>query len=90
MKIAETAQKGNKIEIYKAMRQKIAETMDTSKSGRDIAALSKQLQIVVLKIEELEAEERERQDDTILDIVRRKHGEAVRDNKGRGNYCVEE
>lgn len=71
-KIELVAESGNNLDTYKALRQKIARTIDESKSGRDIAALSKQLQIVIAKIEELEAEP-EKRTETVLDMVRKKH-----------------
>ena len=81
MKLSTIADKGDTLETLKKLRHILAETIDNSNSGRDISSLARQLQIVMTQIEELEQEKKYREEDTILDIVRRK--KAVRDNKGR-------
>ena len=53
--LPQISETGNRLETLKALRQKVAEAIDKSKSGRDIAALSRQLQIVMVEIEEIEA-----------------------------------
>ena len=83
MKLAQIADKGNDLDTLKQLRHKIAETIDESKSGRDIAALSRQLQTVMQQIAALEAEKEAAEHDTILDIVRSRHIAAVRDSRGR-------
>lgn len=59
------------LETMKVLQLKLARTIDESNSGRDIAALSRQLREVTAKISELEAQSS--QDDTILNIVRERH-----------------
>lgn len=71
IKILDTLEKGNELETLKALQHKIAATIDESNSGRDIAALSKQLREVTERIAELD--EIESNDDNVLDQIRRKH-----------------
>ncbi len=69
--IANIAKNGSDLETLKALRQKIAETLDKSESGRDIAALSRQLQNVLEEIRDLEAAEGIQKDrESVLDQVR--------------------
>ncbi len=84
--LEQIANKGDDLETLKALRQKLARTIDESNSGRDISSLSRQLQIVMSQITELEEERKIREEDTILDIVRRKHSRQVRGNNGRSLY----
>lgn len=70
--IEKIAQKGDDLETLKTLRQKIAKTIDESQSGRDIASLSRQLQIVMDRISELEEERRVSEGETVLDIVRKR------------------
>ena len=56
LKIEEVAEKGNNLETLKALRQNIARAIDSSSSGRDISSLSRQLQLVLDRIAELEAQ----------------------------------
>ena len=90
MKLAQIADKGNDLDTLKQLRHKIAETIDESNSGRDIAALSRQLQLVMERITALEAEQKAAQHDTILDIVRSRHAPVVRDASGRVAYGIDE
>ena len=85
MKLANIAQNGDNLETLRALRQTIAEAIDRTQSGRDIASLSRQLQIVIEKITELEALE---DDDPISAIV----GETqkVRGTNGKPVYPDEE
>lgn len=76
-KIATVASQGDNLETLKALRQKIARAIDDSESGRDIAALSRQLQLVLKSIAELEAKSDIKPRETVLDIVRRKHNSIV-------------
>lgn len=55
-KLAEVIKENDELKTYKAIQEKIAATIDGSNSGRDIAALSKQLREVTQKIAELEAQ----------------------------------
>lgn len=70
-KILDTLEKHDEMETLKALQNKIAATIDKSSSGRDIAALSKQLREVTERISELE--EKESNGDTVIDEIRRKH-----------------
>ena len=56
--LEEIAASGNDLETLKALRQRIAAAIDKSNSGRDIAALSRQLTLVMDQIRKLEAEDR--------------------------------
>lgn len=90
MNLVQIADKGNDLETLKQLRHKIAETIEESKSGRDIAALSRQLQKVMISISEIEERERINSEDTILEIVRKKHDRQVRDSRGRTAYGTDE
>lgn len=83
MKLAQIADKGDNLETLKQLRHKLAETIDESKSGRDISSLARQLQLVMAQISEFEEEKRLESEDTILDIVRARHTQQVRDSRGR-------
>lgn len=74
IKILDTLEKGSELETLKALQHKIAATIDESNSGRDIAALSKQLREVTEKIANLD--EIESNGDTVLSQVLRKHNRA--------------
>lgn len=71
IKILDTLDKGSELTTLKALQYKIAATIDESASGRDIAALSRQLREVSARIAELD--EIESNGDTVLDQVIRKH-----------------
>lgn len=62
----------NRLEMLKALRAKLAYTIDNSESGRDIAALSKQLREVALEIDGLE-EPQQKAVKTPLELIRAKH-----------------
>ena len=80
-KISDIVENGNEFETLKALQMKLARTIDESNSGRDIAALSRQLQIVTGRIRELEA--LENQGDTVLDqIIAKYKDKAVRNQNG--------
>ena len=51
--IVEISETGNELETLKELRRKLAETIDNCQSARDIAALSRQLQLVITRISEL-------------------------------------
>lgn len=76
-KIATVASQGDNLETLKALRQKVARAIDDSESGRDIAALSRQLQLILISIAELEAKNNIRPRETVLDIIRMKHNATV-------------
>ena len=63
--LPQVSETGNRLETLKALRQKVAEAIDKSKSGRDIAALSRQLQIIMIEIEDI------KENDTSNDEIRR-------------------
>lgn len=58
------------LELYKALQLKLAATIDESTSGRDIAALSRQLREVTEKITELNAIENE--EDPIRELLEKR------------------
>ena len=80
LKIEEIAEKGNNLETLKALRQNIARAIDSSNSGRDISSLSRQLQLVLERIAELEAQQQE--EVSVLEIVRERH-KPVKDTKNK-------
>lgn len=82
MKIEQISEQGNDLETLKALRRKIARTLDETTSGRDIAALSRQLQIVLQQINELEAAQEIDADTAEIDEMIRGR-QAIRDEKGR-------
>ena len=73
MKLTEIVDNGNTLETLKYLRHKIAEAIDDSTSGRDIAALSRQLQIVIESISELEKITPDTEIETVLEQVRKRH-----------------
>lgn len=66
MKLVEIADNGDVLETLRELRHVLAETIEGSTSGRDIAALTRQLQIVMNQIRELE--EQSIQDDDLREI----------------------
>ena len=66
IKLAEVVKDKDDLATYKALQLKIAATIDGSNSGRDIAALSRQLREVTEKISDLEAQIKH---DDITDIL---------------------
>lgn len=87
MRIEEIAEKGDDLATMIALRQKLARTIDESRSGRDIASLTRQLQIVLSHIEELERRKQINDADSVIAQVRRKHAhQSVRDQNGRPRY----
>ena len=84
-KISDIVEKGSEIDTLKALRLKLAITIDESKSGRDIAALSKQLREVNEKIKILETDN---QDALIEEMILKKQreGRAVRIGSKRADY----
>ena len=81
MALTKVSDSGDRLKTLRELRHKLADTIEKSNSGRDIASLSIQLQKVMLEISELEEKEAVEKDDTVLDIVRRKHGRQVRGDK---------
>ena len=57
---------GDDLATLKALRQKIAAAIDNSNSGRDIAALSRQLSLVMDSIREMEAQNKHTEIEDLL------------------------
>lgn len=83
MSLASVADQGDNLELLKALRQKLATAIDESKSGRDIAALSRQLQIVAAQIESIEETRQDKASNVLDEIVQRHKDQSVRNNRGR-------
>lgn len=66
--LADIAQQGDTLETLRALRQTIAEAIDRTTGGRDIASLSLQMQKVLDRIAEMEALDDE--NDPIAAIIR--------------------
>lgn len=60
---------GSELEILKGLRTKIANTIDSTNSGRDVAALSKQMREVSARISELENSMYDAKNITALDLI---------------------
>ena len=75
--IVTIADSGDRLETLRALRHKVAETISKSESGRDIAALSRQLREVMAEIEECSngAPEDVKENLTVLEMVRAKRGQ---------------
>lgn len=85
MSLASTAATGDSLSTLKELRQRIAEAIDATNSGRDIAALSRQLQIVLDKISEMEIDQEQAVTaGRIEQIINHAHGEIVRPKRYRG------
>lgn len=69
MTLTETADRGEILDTLRALRHKLTDALDKSESGRDIAALSLQLQKVLAEINELEKAERLNQPDELDAII---------------------
>ena len=67
---AEVAAGGDELETLRALRAKIAETIDATKSGRDIAALSRQMMLIAARIKELEDARQDDEASAVLDRIR--------------------
>ncbi len=67
---------GDELRILKATRDIVAEQMQSSVSGRDIAALSKQMQELTEKIAQLEKQQGTKRKQSALEKARKqvKHG----------------
>ena len=87
MKLVETAQNGDHLETLKALREVLAETIESTSSARERATLALQLRMVLSEIDELE-QDRKQNDDEISELLRRREEEgqpgAVRPEKRRG------
>lgn len=67
--LADIADTGNELELNKALRHKLAKMIDESKSGRDVAALTRRLQQVAERIEYLEGVKSRTSTDTPLSRI---------------------
>lgn len=56
MDLPSIVSKGDELETLKALRDKLAVIIDKSTSGRDIAAMTRQLREILTRIEELETQ----------------------------------
>lgn len=84
MRLSEISDRGEHLATLQALRHKLADALDNSNSGRDIASLALQLQKVLTQIDELEQEQRKDPDEidaaiaaTIARQVRPRRGYAV-------------
>ena len=73
MRLEEIAEKGDDLEALKALRQKIAQTIDSTESARDLPPLARRFQEVIEKIAELEEEQRLKGKGSVLDEVLQRH-----------------
>ena len=73
------ADNGDALETLRELRHKIAVALEECQSGRDIAALSRQLVLVVQQINELEGHHHT--EETTLSMIRAKHAHANRVNQ---------
>ncbi len=67
--LTKIADMGDELQILKSLRHKLAVTIEESQSGRDVAALSRQLRDVISKISELESGNKEKKAVTTLDLI---------------------
>lgn len=79
--LTETADRGEILETLRALRHKLTAALDRSESGRDIAALSLQLQKVLLQIDEIEKAEKEEEPDEIETILRARDARYIRPDR---------
>ena len=79
--IERIAESENDLGTLKALRQKIAKALDSTKSARDIASLSRQMISIIEKITELE--QLADADDPVKDLLERGNHAQVRDGRGR-------
>lgn len=86
--IERIAEGENDLETLKALRRKIAKALDSTKSARDIASLSRQMITIIEKIAELE--EQDKDDDPVRELLERRNFGAVRDRQGRALHGSQE
>lgn len=82
--IERIAESENDLGTLKALRQKIAKALDSTKSARDIASLSRQMVSIIEKISELE--QMTDDNDPVQEILNRREFVRARDGKGRVLY----
>lgn len=71
--IVTAADAGDRLETLKALRHKLAEQLRDCESGRDVAALSRQLREVMEEIGEMESAEK-KDSSTALSLISKKYG----------------
>lgn len=66
---------GTRLEALRALRRKVAKTIDGTSSGRDVASLSKQLREILAEIEEIQkgTDDEKKDIKNVLEIVRVRH-----------------
>ena len=74
------ADTGNRLETLKVLLRKVAQALEMSESGRDIAALARQMQIIMSEIDALEAEASARNPE-LTEIINKHRDHTVRENK---------
>jgi len=78
--LCSVADTGNRLETLKVLLRKVAQALEMSESGRDIAALARQMQIIMSEIEALEAEESAKSPE-LTEIISKHREHTVRENK---------
>lgn len=86
MRLSEISDRGEHLATLQALRHKLADALDNSNSGRDIASLALQLQKVLTQIDELETEQRTQTPDEIDAAIAYCKARQVRPRRG---YAVE-
>lgn len=76
--LIDAAKSGNKKKTLIALRDKLAEKIETCESGRDLAALSKRLSEVMDELDEIKAAEKAKRDKRAAE-KRKKEQESMRD-----------
>lgn len=84
--IEEIAVTGDNLETLRALRQKLATTLDKSESGRDIASLSRQLQTVMNQIADLESQHKSNDELLIDELIKERQSMRVRSDRRRAQY----
>ena len=69
--LADVADTGDELALNKALRHKLAKMIDESKSGRDVAALTRRLQQVAERIDYLEKAQKRTSKETPLSKILR-------------------
>lgn len=76
MNLVETSMKGDRLETLKALRRVLAETIQSTSSARETATLACQLRHVLTEIDDLEKEDRHKED-TISQILKKRRTEGL-------------
>ncbi|MCR4606425.1 MAG: hypothetical protein K5771_01695 [Oscillospiraceae bacterium] len=83
MSLATIVESNDNLAMLRALRRKLAETIDTTTSARDLPALCRQLQSVSERITELEAQQ---SDDPIGEILKERSRRPLRDSNRKTIY----